>query len=163
MIGQTHLAGGFAAASVICQAAHLPLTEGLIFITGCAIGALFPDIDHESSTVGKWVKPLSKLLHKTVGHRSLFHWFVPYCLLALAIHLWMPGWDVVTMSVLTGVLTHLFLDALNPAGVPVFPGLKLHLLKIKTDSWTDKTIGVLLTLSAVICFISWIFCMIRGY
>ena len=64
MIGKTHLVGGLAAASVICQAAYLPLTEGLIFTTGCAVGSLFPDIDHESSTVGKWVKPLSTLLHK---------------------------------------------------------------------------------------------------
>lgn len=161
MIGQTHLAGGLAAATVICQAAHLTLTEGLIFTTGCAVGALFPDIDHESSTIGKKVKPLSKLLYKTIGHRAFFHWFVPYCLLALALHLWKPGWDVVTMSVLTGVLTHLFLDALNPSGVPVFPGLKLHLLRIKTESWIDKAIGVLLTLLAVVCFIRWILCVTR--
>lgn len=113
---------------------NLPLAEGLIFTTGCAVGSLFPDIDHESSTVGKRVKPLSSLLHKTVGHRTLFHWFVPYCLLAVVLHLWKPSWDVVTMAVLIGVLTHLFLDALNPSGVPVFPGLKLNLLKIKTES-----------------------------
>lgn len=108
MIGKTHLAGGLAAAAVICQAVNLPLAEGLIFTTGCAVGSLFPDIDHESSTVGKRVKPLSSLLHKTVGHRTLFHWFVPYCLLAVVLHLWKPSWDVVTMAVLIGVLTHLF-------------------------------------------------------
>ena len=163
MIGKTHLVGGLAAASVICQAAYLPLTEGLIFTTGCAVGSLFPDIDHESSTVGKWVKPLSTLLHKTVGHRTFFHWFFPYCLLAAILHMWKPGLDVVTMSVLTGVLTHLFLDALNPSGVPVLPGLKLHLLKIKTGSGCDKTIGTLLSLVAVTCFVYWVFCMIRGY
>lgn len=163
MIGKTHLAGGLAAAAVICQAVNLPLAEGLIFTTGCAVGSLFPDIDHESSTVGKRVKPLSSLLHKTVGHRTLFHWFVPYCLLAVVLHLWKPSWDVVTMAVLIGVLTHLFLDALNPSGVPVFPGLKLNLLKIKTESGFDKSIGTLLALVAVACFIYWIFCMIRGY
>ena len=149
MIGKTHLAGGLAAAAVICQAVNLPLAEGLIFTTGCAVGSLFPDIDHESSTVGKRVKPLSSLLHKTVGHRTLFHWFVPYCLLAVVLHLWKPSWDVVTMAVLIGVLTHLFLDALNPSGVPVFPGLKLNLLKIKTESGFDKAIGTLLALVAV--------------
>lgn len=156
MLGKTHLAGGLAAATVICHVSQFPIIDGLVFIAGCAVGSLIPDIDHKSSIIGKKVKPVSTVISMTTKHRTLFHWFAPYCLLAAAIHYWRPDWDLATLSVLIGILTHIGLDALNPAGVPFFPGIKLHLAKIRTGSKLDKSLGILLSLLATGSFLYWI-------
>jgi len=67
------------------------------------LGALFPDIDHSQSTLGRII-PLSLF----VRHRTVTHSF-----LALGIALYVNVWFGI------GFATHLLLDALNPAGVPI--------------------------------------------
>jgi len=39
----------------------------------CAFAALLPDIDHPTSTLGRRIYPISKLISSIFGHRGLTH------------------------------------------------------------------------------------------
>lgn len=160
MIGKTHLAGGLATAAGACLLAKPALGTGMIWLVGCAFGSLLPDIDHKGSTLGQKMKPVSAVVGVVAGHRNFFHWFLPYLVLAVILHFTAPQADKITFAVLLGVLSHLFLDALNPSGVPLLPGHRIHLLRIHTGSGVDKAIGGLLYLFACIGLAIWIFRMI---
>ena len=122
--------------------------------------SLLPDIDHKGSTLGQKMKPVSAVVGVVAGHRNFFHWFLPYLVLAVILHFTAPQADKITFAVLLGVLSHLFLDALNPSGVPLLPGHRIHLLRIHTGTGVDKAIGGLLYLFACIGLAIWIFRMI---
>lgn len=160
MIGKTHLAGGLATAAGACLLTKPELGTGMIWVAGCAFGSLLPDIDHKSSTLGQKVKPVSSVIGAVAGHRNFFHWFLPYLILAVVLHFAAPQADNITFAVLLGVLSHLFLDALNPSGVPLLPGHRVHLLRIHTGSGVDKALGGLLYLFACIGVAVWVFRMI---
>ena len=163
MLGKTHLCGGLAVAALICSAGGLTAGQGMGCTAGCAFGSLFPDIDHKGSMLGQKVKPVSSVIGAVAGHRTLFHWFAPYLLLACVLHIGFPGWDMVTLSVLAGILSHLFLDALTPSGVPLYPGRKAHLLKIHTGSGIDKALGICLAVLAAGGFLKWAISIFRGF
>ena len=155
MIGKTHLAGGLATAAGACLLAKPGLGTGMIWVAGGAFGSLLPDIDHKGSTLGQKVKPVSAVIGAVAGHRNFFHWFLPYLILAVILHFAVPQADNITFAVFLGVLSHLFLDALNPSGVPLVPGHRVHLLRIHTGSGVDKAIGGLLYLFACIGVAVW--------
>lgn len=160
MIGKTHLAGGMATAAGVCLLTKPNLDAGMIWVAGCAFGSLLPDIDHKGSTLGQKIKPVSAVVGAVAGHRNFFHWFLPYLVLAVILHFAAPQADNIIFAVFLGVISHLFLDALNPSGIPVLPGHRIHLLRIHTGSGVDKTIGGLLYLFACIGLAIWIFRMI---
>lgn len=160
MIGITHLAGGLATGIGACLLGQPGIGDGVVCIAGCAFGSLFPDIDHKGSTMGQKVKPVSSVIGAVAGHRNFFHWFLPYLILAVILHFSAPWLDNLTFSVFLGVLSHLFLDALNPSGVPLLPGRRIHLLRIHTGSRVDKAVGVLLYLLALAGLVVWIFSLL---
>lgn len=156
MVGKTHLAGGLAVATGACLLAEPGIGTGMIWVAGCAFGALLPDIDHKGSAMGQKVKPVSAVIGAVAGHRNFFHWFLPYFILALALHFAVPSLDNIVFAVLLGVMSHLFLDALNPSGIPLLPGRRIHLLRIHTGSGVDKAISGLLYMFTVIGSIYWL-------
>ena len=114
MNNSTHILAGLTAA--VALNATAPETALI------ALGALLPDIDHSSSTIGQNVKPVAWLLpHRGITHSLLF------ASLALLIH----------PSLAIGVGTHIILDLFNPAGVEFFwpfrKRLSVPLLSIKID------------------------------
>lgn len=107
MLGKSHFVMGVALGSLISWPAAV----------SAGIASLLPDIDTHESTVGRLVSPVSWAIEKTVGHRNLFHsiWA------AMAVYLscqFLP-YDV-SLGVLIGYLSHILLDAFNPAGVRIF-------------------------------------------
>lgn len=84
MLGTTHRFGGiaFGAATpvVIEKVLHIPIHNPLAFavaaMAGGAIGSLIPDIDSPTSTLGKKIKPVSKAIAETMGHRGGTHSFI---------------------------------------------------------------------------------------
>jgi hypothetical protein len=75
-------------------------------------GALFPDIDHPQSAMGRVLFFLSIPLNRYVGHRRTFHGFFLWSLVAVAGIFWMP-----LFWIGLGALSHVFIDALNVSGV----------------------------------------------
>ena len=113
---QAHLVGG-----VICGvgasyiASRLQVDHAVLYLVGGAIiGSLIPDIDHPKSFIGRKVPILPKLLYSHVGHRSLTHSFLFTLGFGLLLGLVNPSFGA---GAAIGVLSHIALDMLTPAGV----------------------------------------------
>ena len=67
----------------------MPETNAIPYValmtTSALVGSLLPDIDEPNSFIGKKVKPISKIIKWTAGHRGLFHTFL-ICLISK--HYW---------------------------------------------------------------------------
>jgi inner membrane protein len=116
----THLA--FAGLTGVV-AAGFNLNPGTAGGAALAVGALLPDIDTTTSSLGKFVKPVSSLIERKVGHRTITHSFLGLGLLGLVssplLLLYPPAWT----WLLIGAATHIVLDTANINGVPLFwPG-----------------------------------------
>lgn len=82
MTGRSHLVLGVACVLTAMSAAWIaPSLEGLC---AGALGSLVPDIDTERSMLGSRLKPVSRLLARWCGHRTVTHsLFVPFALAVL--------------------------------------------------------------------------------
>ena len=118
MRGSTHVTAGLAAA-LLMPNLSIPAMAAL------TLGSILPDIDHRDSLVGRHVPILPRLLkHRGVTHSLLFA--------VLCYGLYPP--------LGAGVLLHLLLDVLNPAGVALlWPWKK----RISTPVVTIASGGVL--------------------
>src|SRR3990170_1188215 len=84
------------------------------------LGALLPDIDTPTSLIGKACLPLSRLLERRFGHRTLTHSFLGLALFTLPLlplGLLDPQWPV---AFALGYLSHLLIDCANKSGTPLF-------------------------------------------
>lgn len=144
MMAQTHFWGGVIAgtAGAVLVGTPEPVVVGVI--AGAA--TLIPDIDIPDSKITKlrglrWIShPLSVVINKLGGHRGVFHTPLLYAVLALIMATAdVPTWLI--QSFLFGTISHLILDSMNPAGVPLFwpfSKKRFHFLNIKTDSFGEK-------------------------
>lgn len=124
MNGNCHFIFGAAvAASAAIVTGADQNTTTLLLATGL-IGSVFPDIDNPKSHFGQLTKPVSTLIgqagkitgHTGKRHRGLFHDLGLYMLLAIASYNFVPA----LIGFFLGILSHLILDAMNPAGIKIF-------------------------------------------
>lgn len=81
MLASTHRIGGIALGAVIPimieKYTNIQIENPFIFValtmSGGALGSLIPDIDSTTSTLGRRVKPISKLISDKLGHRGGTH------------------------------------------------------------------------------------------
>lgn len=157
MTGKTHLTAGALAAVFLVRAEQ---GEPLLVLSGCVgatlLGSLFPDIDLETSKLGHAVYPLAKLLNRTVGHRTVFHAPLLYLALCALLIPQFPRWTPCIISFAVGAGTHIGLDALNPAGVPLFwPWKKrLSLASIDTGRRAEALLRGLMLLAIPLCVVA---------
>ncbi|TCJ98270.1 UNVERIFIED_ORG: LexA-binding, inner membrane-associated putative hydrolase [Anoxybacillus amylolyticus] len=120
------------------------------FFLGCLLGAVFLDIDHPNSFIGRRMKVTSFLVHQTFGHRGWTHslsfvlgfgvllYIGTFALspilqdfsLKQVILFFAKGWII-------GMVSHLFLDMMTKGGVPLlhpFSKKRISLSPIKTGS-----------------------------
>ncbi len=84
------------------------------------LGALLPDIDTPTSLIGKACRPLSRLLERRFGHRTLTHSFLGLALFTLPVFplaFLNPQWP---LAFSLGYLSHLLIDSANKSGTPLF-------------------------------------------
>lgn len=101
MRASTHFLGGIIAGYTVYPS-----------ITGAAIGGvagLLPDIDDNRSFAGRVFFFISWPLRHIVGHRTLFHSWIPILLLVICAMVWQGG---VTLAFLAGFSSHILLDML---------------------------------------------------
>lgn len=99
MKGTTHLAAGFALASMVQTQ-----TPEIIASVGIVLGSVLPDVDKHTSLVGRYIPIIPRLIpHRTITHGLLF---------AAAAYFLSPYLAV-------GIVLHLLLDMCNPEGVPL--------------------------------------------
>lgn len=148
MVGRTHMMGGIAAALAISSVTGYFYPESISMETicsfgmflGCAeAGALIPDIDKKQSTISHRHKIISFISRLLFTHRGFTHSLL--CMAIIEIILFflsipVPGIIRIPMlyGIMIGYLSHLFLDSLNPLGIPLlFPfHYRFSFAKIKT-------------------------------
>lgn len=106
-----------------------------IFLISAWFGSLLPDIDHPTSTMSKKMGLLllpyrilqfifgkfEKTKH-FVGHRGITH-TVLFLVIPILIALFVPMYGIIKIALIgiaIGIFSHLFMDMLNPMGVPLF-------------------------------------------
>jgi membrane-bound metal-dependent hydrolase YbcI (DUF457 family) len=118
MQAPTHVAFGLVFTVSVGTVLGIRLTPAVAALT--TAGALLPDVDTTTSLVGKLCPPLSRLLERRFGHRTLTHSLLALMLITLPtlpLALVDPTWPA---AFALGYLSHLLVDASNKSGVPLF-------------------------------------------
>lgn len=137
MNATTHAVFGVAA---LAGAALVTGAEPPAYVYPVAVAAAWlPDVDNPRSTLGNGLsrmknptlnllsRPLSWALRttsfvlvRTVGHRTLTHSLVGILLFSLTVWLLLRGFPNLVLALVAGYASHVFADALNIRGVPLF-------------------------------------------
>ena len=144
--------------------ATMPSENGLTYlavITGSSlVGSLLPDIDEPQSYIGKKVKPISKAIKFTAGHRGLFHTLLmcfafPFIYFLIndipQIQNFINIISYIIIGLPIGYLSHLLMDMMTVSGVPLFWPIinkKISILPLKTNR--DEWIAILLFIIPVV-------------
>lgn len=134
MTAPNHIVGGIAITGISLSFWDINIFSNSIYLSLCIFCSLLPDIDHTKSVIGKTFYPISKYLYKNYGHRTITHsltalvpLFIFFCFTELNLinpYYERTGIDF-SLIVLFAYLSHLILDMLTVAGIPLFyPFLK---------------------------------------
>lgn len=143
MMGRTHAIAGAVCWLAVARAASLPVD---LLHLGVAMGAaLLPDIDHPGSMLGKRILPLSVAISAVFGHRGITHSLLAVVLLIIATVFY--GGHALVAAVTVGYVSHLLMDWLTPAGIPLlYPsGRSFHSpVTLPTGSLREFVAGLLM-------------------
>ena len=142
----THLAFGFLASLIALN--FINIENMILFILVTIFFSIFPDIDETRSKIGRKYNLISKIINFFFGHRGFFHTI--YIPLILFFILSFINNDV-SIAILAGYFSHLFLDAITKAGIrPLYPIYNKRINgPFKTNSFTEKIIFVFIVLSSL--------------
>nr|WP_300980584.1 metal-dependent hydrolase [Flavonifractor sp. An306] len=137
--------GGIAVAAMVTTVAMGGQFEGLPPLTTPAIfgsfiaamtGSVFPDIDQPTSTMGRTLPIVSKMMCGTFGHRGFCHSLLFLIVIYGLTAAFLPSMSFYALMLCFGAASHLFFDMFNRPGVPLLWPFKLRfrLAKIKTES-----------------------------
>jgi inner membrane protein len=133
----THAVFGVAA---LAGAALVTGADPPAYVYPAAVAAAWlPDVDNPRSTLGNGLsrlknpvlnlltRPLSWALRttsfvlvRTVGHRTMTHSLLGVLLFSLMVWLVLRGFPDLVLALVAGYASHIFADALNTRGVPLF-------------------------------------------
>jgi inner membrane protein len=100
-----------------------------------AVGSLLPDIDTTNSGLGRFIKPVSGLIERRFGHRTLTHSLLGLLIVA-ALSSPLLVWQAsVFWWLLVGMFSHMLLDTANIVGVPLLYPLRLQFWMMPNRSW----------------------------
>ena len=128
MNANTHIVGGVTSGLILLVASANGDfgVEHMDFVPACGsmalsiLGSLAPDIDLRNSKVGSAAAPVSSLVNTFFGHRTICHspllWGIVYMVLCHHVPMSQPY----ALAFVVGAISHLLLDMLNKAGVPLF-------------------------------------------
>lgn len=170
MLGKTHRLGGICTGVMLSSFYFQDFSkENLmyfgVFMGGCILGSLIPDIDHKGSTISNSniiTKGLSRIVG-LFGHRGITHAPLLYLLLTLIPLFCFRDFNSLfqmlgylgCMGCIIGALSHLFLDFLTKGGIPLFfpfTKKKYHLLPLKTGS-CDIFVSIILISITLLFFV----------
>lgn len=137
MMHYTHIAFGLLLSLIYID--FFSVENQVIFLLAALFFSLFPDIDETNSKISRKSKLASKAISFIFGHRGFFHTIYIPLLLFLILAL-LNVKVIIGIAVLVGYISHLFLDALTPAGIrPFYPLYNKRINGfIKTNSISEK-------------------------
>lgn len=110
MLARTHLAFGALTAAFTAPLLYLPwVSAGII-----TFASLFPDVDHEGSTINKIV-PVTKVFAMFFKHRGFFHSVWP-ALIGYFVFAYI-GYSWIGFAAAIGYCSHLLSDCITKEGV----------------------------------------------
>jgi len=103
---------------------------GVVGGVALGVGSLLPDIDTTTSGLGRWLKPVSGVVERKFGHRTVTHSLLGVVGFAL-LFAWLllvsfEAW----LWVLVGIGSHLLSDAHNVTGVPLLWPLRFEFVSV---------------------------------
>ena len=125
MRGKAHLVCGIIAGAGISIATRQPIINSVLITGFSALFSLIPDIDHPQSTLGHYIKPVSKFIKEKIGHRTVTHsglWMILFGFLLYRFFntVYFPA----VLGGFVGWLSHMISDSMTTGGVPWFWPLK---------------------------------------
>ncbi len=143
MTYKTHLLGGIIAGAIV----------GInpVGVAVAGVASLLPDIDTPHSKLGGKIKPISRVLNMTLGHRGVLHSLLGTAIFYILAMLIIPEYS---LYFLVGYLSHILLDALTIQGVPLlYPTpKKLRLPLFNTGSLAEGMLTTLMFVVAILLF-----------
>lgn len=152
MKGLTHIAGAAAAGMILASAADLTVSETISVTTCTMVASLLPDVDICTSKAGHMVAPASFIIQLFIGHRTMFHAPLLYAALFGFLFYRFPEQQLLLLAGAIGIASHVALDLLNPAGIPLLWPIRktFRLASIRSGGLIDRVISGLLILATVI-------------
>jgi inner membrane protein len=149
MMVYTHLAFAYLCSLIAME--YLPPENKVQFITVAVTASVLTDIDQVTSWIGKRLEPLSVTIKLLFKHRGFFHSITAALVVYLLVYAISKE---LALAAFIGYASHIFLDALNPAGIMVLSPFSKCKLKgfIKVRSVTEHLL-LLLTISGIIYLI----------
>lgn len=149
----THIAGAALTAAVL---RGFGVEIGPPEVLALVVGSILPDIDTTTSGVGRFVKPVSKLIETKFGHRTITHSLLFAVLFSL---IWWPISSQLAAAWFWGIFSHLLLDTLNVNGVPLLWPSRLMFwfwpnrsMRIKYGSNAETSVALV---CAVVALVLW--------
>ena len=137
-----------------------------IFFLGCLLGAVFLDIDHPNSFIGRRMKVTSFLVHQTFGHRGWTHSLSFVVGVGILMHIGVFAFSPILQDLflkeivlffvkglVIGMASHLFLDMMTKGGVPLwhpFSKKRISLSPIKTGSVGEYLVFLVMLVGQII-------------
>lgn len=94
------------------------------------LGSVLPDCDHPKSFIGSKIHPISDIIYKFFGHRSITHSLV-FLTALLIITIILQKANIITFSIILGMTMHVAGDMLTPQGCALLYPIKKKRYKIK--------------------------------
>ena len=161
MMGRTHAMIGVASLGAFSLISGYFSSETFALLAvAAAFGALLPDLDAAESQIKhlqvmglKPLTPLSRIIHRALGHRGLLHSLLGVCLASLVVMPLGVWWDwSLPITVSLGYASHLAADACTKSGIPIlFPRRRRYYLvprtwRLTTGSPAEEMLFVVVTL-----------------
>lgn len=166
MTGKTHFLAGANAAGWILLNSLPPHEVGFVILSG-GISALLPDLDASNSILQQSsvqlgrrgprlaiFRPFGILLHTIFGHRGFLHSLLALILVTGLVALFQAPLAFL-LALAVGYGSHLLLDGLTPAGIPLFypSRMKVRLpkyIRIRTGGPIDQLLFAVLSLTLLL-------------
>lgn len=141
MLGVTHILFGLLVGTLF----SFFYGNNPLFLLFATLGALFPDIDHPQSILGRHVKPVGWFAKHRGSLHSLLGGIGFTVLLELLLRILNQHGTIYPVIFLAGYLSHLLLDGSTKGGVyALWPATIKFKGRRKVGSWPEKLLQVLL-------------------
>ena len=151
MKAKTHIAGAVCVGAGACVLLQTPLWQSAGILLASGVGSLLPDIDCATSKIGRKTAPISWIITLVFGHRQMFHSLTLWLAITIPLIILAPVSRTILLSGQLGILSHLFLDALNPSGIPPFWPIRyrFRIASISCGGITDFALFLVFGLTSI--------------
>jgi inner membrane protein len=162
MNAATHIVSGYVFAGTLCSFAQVNVFEKPQYIAACAICSILPDIDTTKSAIGKIFYPVSWILYRKCGHRTITHsllflifvWAILFLLFRLNV---VPDKNFLKIAIFA-IIGHFVFDMTTVSGIPLlYPFFKNPCvmpgnvnLRFKSGEWKGELIVI--GICGLLCF-----------